>query len=274
MKASFHLEDGRTKGTYEETWVSSKKWRKEVKMKDGSVVEVRTEDAFYRTFPGTFAPRLADDVIDSLSFSMPGENGGDLHEPDWSTVNTKLGSLPVARLANGYISPQGKPDALTVMYFVEDQTKFIRGRYHYSILTIFNDLQAFGGKTVGRKLTTLGGDKMEITIDSLEPAVNVSDSLFSIPGVKPLYTSGEEDERFTQPRLIYTEKLSMPGWRGRVTCGVKIDEHGHVRDVDVKGTTDESVIEPIRAALMNWEYQPATINGHPSLGFVQVDVGQ
>ena len=30
-------------------------------------------------------------------------------------------------------------------------------------------------------------------------------------------------------------------------------------DVDVKGTTDESVIKPIRAALINWEYEPATI---------------
>jgi hypothetical protein len=30
--------------------------------------------------------------------------------------------------------------------------------------------------------------------------------------------------------------------------------------------------KPIRAALMNWEYEPATINGHPSLGFVQVNV--
>jgi hypothetical protein len=45
-----------------------------------------------------------------------------------------------------------------------------------------------------------------------------------------------------------------------------------VRDVDVKGTTDESVIKPIRAALMNWEYEPATMNGRPMLGFAQVTV--
>jgi len=32
-----------------------------------------------------------------------------------------------------------------------------------------------------------------------------------------------------------------------------------VGDVDVKGTADESVIKPIRAALINWEYEPATI---------------
>lgn len=274
MKASFHSEDGEAKGSYEETWVSPKKWRREVKLNDTSVVEVRTEDAFYRTFPGKYAPRLADDVIDSLSFSLPGDNGSDFHDADWSAVNAKLGNLPVLRLSNGYINPQGKPDALTVQYFVEEKTRFIRGRYHYSTLTVFNDLQPFGGKTVARKLTTLGGDvnKMEIMIDTLEPAANVSESLFSISGVKPLYTSAEEDQRFTQPRAVYTVKLSIPGWHGKVTCGVKVDEHGHVRDVDVKGTTDESVIKPIRAALMNWEYEPATINGHPSLGFVQVNV--
>ena len=32
MKASFHSEDGSAKGTYEETWVSPKKWHREVKL--------------------------------------------------------------------------------------------------------------------------------------------------------------------------------------------------------------------------------------------------
>ena len=76
----------------------------------------------------------------------------------------------------------------------------------------------------------------------------------------------------TPDRRVSDPIAQVPGWHGRVTCAVKIDEHGHVRDVDVKGTADESVIKPIRAALMNWEYEPATINGHPSLGFVQVNV--
>jgi hypothetical protein len=59
---------------------------------------------------------------------------------------------------------------------------------------------------------------------------------------------------------------------GRLPAKVKIDDHGHVRDVHVKGPTDESVIKRIRAALINWEYEPATTNGHPSLRFVQVNV--
>jgi hypothetical protein len=274
MKASFRSEDGATKGIYEETWVSPKKWRRELKLNDTSLVEVRTEDAFYRIFPGKFAPRLSDDVIEVLSFGLPGDNGNDFHDPDWSTVNTKLGNVPVLRLSNGYINPQGKPDAVTVLYFFDESTGFLRGRYHYSILTIFNDLQLFGRKSVARKLTVLGGDvnKIEITLDLLETAASVSESIFSISGVKPVFTSEEEDQRFTQPRSIYTVNPSIPGWHGKATCGVTIDEHGHVRDVDVEGTTDESVIGPIRAALMKWEYEPATINGHPSLGFVHVNV--
>ncbi|MGP0018615.1 MAG: TonB family protein [Candidatus Sulfotelmatobacter sp.] len=274
LKATFHSEDGTAKGTYEETWESPKKWRREVTLNGTPVVEVRTEDAFYRTFPGKYAPRLADDVMDSLCFSLPGDNGSDFHDADWSAVNATLGNLPTLRLSNGYISPQGKPDALTVVYFVEEKAGFIRGRHRYSTLTVFNDLQPFGGKTVARKLTMLGGDvnKMEIAIDTLEPATNVSESLFSMSAVNPLFSSGDEDQRFTQPRVIYTVKPSLPGWHGKVTCAVNVDEHGHVRDVEVKGTTDESIIKPIRAALMNWEYEPATINGHPSLGFIQVNV--
>jgi TonB family protein len=274
VKAGFFSEDSGAKGTYEETWISPKKWRREVGLNGTTIVEVRTEDAFYRTFPGKFAPRLADDVIDFLSFSLPGDNGSDLHDLDWSVVNAKLGSMPVLRLSKGFIDPEGKADALAVLYFVEEKTGLLRGRYHYSTLTVFNGLEPFGEKIVARKLTAMGDDmkKMEITIDLLEAVTNVGDSIFHIPGVEPLFKFDEEDHRFTQPRPIKTVKPSIPGWHGKVMCQIKIDEHGHVRDVDVKGTTDESVIKPIRAALMNWEYEPATMNGRPMLGFAQVTV--
>ena len=274
MKANFHSKDGSAKGTYEETWISPEKWRREVKLNDTTVLEVRTEAAFYRTFPGKYAPRLADDIMDAISFNLPGDNGNDFYDPDWGVTETKLGNLPVLRLSAGYINPQGKPDPLARQFFVEEKTAYLRGRYHYSAITIFNDLQPFGKKAVARKLTIIGSSagKVEITIDMLEPATIVNEAVFSVAGVKPVFTTDTEDERFTQPVAIYTVKPSIPGWRGRVTCAVQIDEHGHVRDVDVKGTADESVIEPIRSALMNWEYEPATINGHPSLGFVQVNV--
>jgi len=62
-------------------------------------------------------------------------------------------------------------------------------------------------------------------------------------------------------------KPSIPGWRRKVTCGVKIDEHGHGRDVDVKGTTDESVIKPIRGALISWEYEPQSTDTRRSASF-------
>jgi hypothetical protein len=213
MKASFGTPDSATKGTYEETWVSPTKWRREVKLNDSSIVEVRTEDAFYRTFPGKYASRLADDVVDSLSFSLPGDHGSDLHDADWKTVNAKFSNLPVLRLSNGYINPQGKPDPLTVMYFVEEKTGYIRGRSRYSIITVFNDLQPFGEKSVARKLTVLGGDvtRMDITVDTLEPATDANESVFRVAGAKPVFTSADEDGRFTQPRAVYTAKPSLPG---------------------------------------------------------------
>jgi hypothetical protein len=141
-------------------------------------------------------------------------------------------------------------------------------------VTVFNDFQDFGEKAVARKLTTLGGyvSKMEITIDSLEPAINVIESIFNISGAMPLLTSGEQDLRFTDPRVIYTLKPSIPGWHGKATCELKIDENGHVRDVDVMGTMDDSVAQSIRAALMNWEYEPTTFNGHPTQGSAKVNL--
>ena len=179
MKAIFHSEDGSAKGTYEETWLSPKKWRRDVTMNDTTVVEVRTETAFYRTFPGKYAPRVADDVMDAISFSLPGDDGSDLHDADWSVTDTKLANLPVLRLSAGYINLQGKPDPIARLYFVDDKTAFLRGRDHYSAITVFNDLQPFGAKTVARKLTIVGSSagKIEIAIDVLEPAAKVSEEL-------------------------------------------------------------------------------------------------
>jgi len=273
MKASFQRDDGGT-GTYEETWVSSKKWRKEVKLNGISVIEVCAEDAFYRTFPGKFAPRLADDVIDALSFSFPGENGSDVNEANWATLITKLDNLTVLRLSSGHIDPQGKPDPMAVMYFIDDKTALTRGRYHYSMTTVFNDLQPFGEKIVARKLLSTGGDvnKLEITVDTLDPSTNIDKSLFTFPEMKPLYTLGEHDQRYTQPRPIYTGAPQISGWHGQVTCQLTIDEHGHVRDVHVKDVTDESVAKAIREALMTWEFEPATMSGHPSLGSANIQL--
>jgi hypothetical protein len=79
------------------------------------------------------------------------------------------------------------------------------------------------------------------------------------PGV----ATGIPRREVTISRAVYAAKPPIPGWHGKVTCGVKIDDHGHVRDVHVEGTTDESVIKRIRAALIHWEYGPATTNGHP-----------
>lgn len=80
---------------------------------------------------------------------------------------------------------------------------------HYSAITVFNDLQPFGEKTVARKLTIVGSNagKVEIATDTLEAATNVSEGIFTLPGVKPVYTSDAEDQRFTQPVAVYTVNL-------------------------------------------------------------------
>jgi hypothetical protein len=158
------------------------------------------------------------------------------------------------------------------VYFVEEKTGLVRGRFHYVNLTVFNDLQMFGEKNVARKLTLLGADvkKMEITVDTLELAKNVNENIFQPCGVKPVFTSEEEDMRFTRPQPVYTLKPTAPGWHGNALCDLQVDEHGHVRSVEVKGVAEDSIVKAIRSVLMTWEYQPATINGHPSLGFVHV----
>ena len=128
-------------------------------------------------------------MIDAISFNLPGDNGNDFHDADWNIVDAKLANLPVLRLFSGATSARkGSRTHLAMLYFVEDKTAFLRGRYHYSAVTVFNDLQPFGEKTVARKLTILGSSagKIEIAIDTLEPAGKRGEKMFfRMEGVKP-----------------------------------------------------------------------------------------
>jgi len=63
-------------------------------MNDTTVVEVRTETAFYRTFPGKYAPRVADDVMDAISSVCLATTERSSERRDWSITDTKLAICP------------------------------------------------------------------------------------------------------------------------------------------------------------------------------------
>jgi hypothetical protein len=263
LKASFHTADNSQKGTYEETWVSPEQWRREVKLSGDSILEVRSAGAIYRMYPGKFASRIGDDVIDAMFFSIPGAGGEEFHAQDWRTEHINFGGLAALAVETGYISPQGRADAQANRYLVEQTTGVLRGRAHEGLLTIFNNMQPYANKSIGRTVLTFdSGLQIQIAVETLESLQNPDPALFKV-NAKPLYTDEGTDGRFVPAKLLFHPPLNIADFRGKAVCTLYVDEHGHVRQVDVEGVSNAAVAARVKSALMSWEYQPFTFNGRP-----------
>lgn len=274
MTASFHTEDNSAQGTYEEIWIGPRKWRRTVKMGGETVSEALDDKTFYRSFPGKYAPRIADDVMDGLSFNLPGDGDTDLHEVDWRLVPGSFGGVTLQVLARGYVSPQGKPDAQTDEWMFEEKSALLRARQHDGIFTVFNSLQRFNEFVVGRKgaMFDNNGTKIIFAVDSLEAIKDPNTQSVALEGVKPLYGPEESDQRFTPAKPVHTVKPQIPPQGAKIVCELFLDQRGHVRQVDIKTRVDPGVTERIRAALFQWEYEPGTMNGRPMISPATVNV--
>jgi hypothetical protein len=109
----------------------------------------------------------------------------------------------------------------------------------------------------------LGGDvtRMDITVDTLEPATDANESFFASQARnRYLLRQMKMGDSLSQAQSTL-QSLPFRDGMGR----------SHATSISTNTATcaasmDDAVIKPIREALMNWEYAPATINGHPSLG--------
>ena len=97
LHATLHSESG-TAGTYEETWLSLKKWRRGVDIGGVTVVETRSGDTLYRRVIGAdFSPREIDGFLDGMDSLSPG-NRFALIEADWGQSAVQFGGVDMVRV--------------------------------------------------------------------------------------------------------------------------------------------------------------------------------
>lgn len=260
-------------GTYEETWVSPKQWRREAVLGGHKVTETRNEDLGFRKFDQPYSARRIDQVMEVLSSALPVGSGVSL----WRVANGRLGKAEMVQVWTGKIgNDDGKPGANTKVYYFGPDNGLLRGHYELSDQTIYNDFADFSGKMIARRLSVLenGFKILEIKIEQLEASQPQTDDFFTLAGARSIsYATDNVGNKHVPAVLIKqakpanTAELRAQGFHGKVACNLLIDSRGHVREVTCPEGLNLAVEAAVQAAAMQWEYVPATFNGRPILSF-------
>jgi outer membrane biosynthesis protein TonB len=256
------------KGAYEEIWVSPKQWRRQGTLGRHTVIETRNGDLQYRKVDQEYSPRRIDEAMEAIAIGLPGD-GGTYSGPEWRVGPGKLGGMELVQVWRGRVDDDGKPQTNARVYYFDSKSGLLRARYEMGQFALYNDFQEFSRKEIARRVTLIQDNSktVEISIERLEAATTQSTETFTLPGIEPIsYGGGDAGTRMVQPRLIKQVKPAYPaGGAGHpaVACHVLVDQYGHVREVTFLEHADPAFENAARAAVMQWEYIPATTNGRP-----------
>jgi hypothetical protein len=256
------------KGTYEEIWVSAKQWRRQATLAGHTVIETRNGDLQYRKIDQEYSPRRVDEAMEAIATGLPGD-GGKYSGPDWRAGPVKLGGTELVQVWRGRVDEDGKLEENAQVYYFDPKSGPLRAHYEMGQYALYNDFQDFSGKEVARRLTLTQDNfkTVEISIERLESAGPQDTGTFILPGVEPIsYGGGDAGTRMVQPRLVKQVKPGYPAGGGghpTIACRVMVDRYGHVRVITFLEHPDPAFENAVRAAVMQWEYIPATTNGVP-----------
>ncbi len=280
-------------GTYEETWLSPEKWRREVTFGAYHAVEVRADGA--RKFQATsdYEPSRVLMLLRALLYPIPRF----LLEPEiqeehirWKIEHLMAGTLPYVRIS--FTDDLGRfgPDPRSYE-FLPNGT-LVRSEDYNGVMASWQDHSLFAGKLVPCHLNVQGAglDGNMVTADVSLEAIGPSDS-------GPIQLSGEPAEpgmtlrpfdqydvhRATSPvHFQIPEAYASVDHSSDYPVGVKIytiavvDRYGITREAEMSGIrvfgppVRPSQIEGIRIGAQHvveslWKdrFHPATIDGKP-----------
>lgn len=168
------------KGTYTDSWVSDLKWRREAVLGASRYVRARNGEHRYELAEGPDARLLRLIFV----FVEPIPPIDTFVESDWRIKRDRADGVASIRLATGYESPDGVPDAEHFRgYWFDDQGHLLKSFENGLEVRRF-DASDFGGMPVARQIEVYKGGKlaMQIVVTKLDPLTIVDDSTFVLKG--------------------------------------------------------------------------------------------
>jgi TonB family protein len=262
-------------GTYDETWLSPAKWRREIRL--GSITLLATQngnEAYHKNMGADSTPKEIDYLIDLMNAHFP-RTDGSFQEGDWGQSAVQLGGVDMVRVARGQVDSENRPITGQAYWF--DSAGFLRADFVQPRVTVYSNFAAWNRKLIPRlaEVAENGKRRILIDIDKIEPAGDVSDSLLVLERVKPEILgapgggpNGDQSSDLVLPKVIHRVSPEHPAvGHGTVLVDVVLDAHGHVVDAKIKQSAGEALDAAALKAAMQWEFTPMIIKGVAGPGY-------
>ena len=269
LHATFQMAPNQS-GTYDETWLSPAKWRREIQL--GSVTLLATQngnEAYHKSKGTDSTSKELDNLIDLMYGHFPRLDS--FQEGDWGQSAVNLGGMNMVRVARGQVDAENRPITGQAYWF--DFAGYLRADFVQPRVTVYSSFVAWNRKQIPRRaeVSENGTRRVLIDIDKIEPAGEVSDSLLVLEGVKPETLgapNGDQSSDLVLPKPILRVPPEQPTFgNGTVLVDVVLDAHGHVVDAKIKQSAGEVLDKAALKAAMQWEFTPMIIKGVAGPGF-------
>jgi hypothetical protein len=160
--------------------MSDRQWRREAVLGSSRVVRSRNGDKRYLIADGPDAALLRIVLIDM----EPIPATDTFVESDWRITRDTSDGIPTIRVARGYESPDGTPDAKQFNGYWFDKTGHLVRSYGNGLETKLANFVDFNGTTVARRVDVFSGGKLGMQIDVIDlgSAETVDPRVFVLKG--------------------------------------------------------------------------------------------
>jgi hypothetical protein len=260
-------------GTYEETWTSPEKWRREVAFGSYHAVEVRANGVRKVQASSDYEPSrvlmLLDALLDPVPRTLTSRELIDdrIH---WQVQHMSLGGLAYIQVSAAL--PTGSSTSVLISYVMLPDGILVRSQNQGLVTTREADA-VFGGKEFPRHLTVQAMGRNLLVADvAIEEIRNTDSSLFVIPGqpadagttLRPLqWFDVKGPQAIRAERVSIPQDSSLPRGGAVVIIHEIIDRHGTPREAELISAPNEKLGAPFVAACLRSQYQPAVTDGSP-----------
>jgi TonB family protein len=183
LRAEFEAqtrEGGIAKGRYEDIWLTSTQWRREVDFENGQYVRSRNGEQLYQLVSGDYSSLLR--LVMQVMEPIPAIDT--FVESDWKIRRDTVNGVRTVRVLAGYVNPEGQLDAESARaYWFNDAGSLVK-TYNLGIETERSEFTDFAGVKVAQHIDVIKDGKvgMRIHVTELAPAGNVPTKMFEIKG--------------------------------------------------------------------------------------------
>jgi len=253
-------------GTYEETWLSPEKWRREVVFTGYHAVEIRADGVRKYEADSDYEPSRVLMMLDALLYPIPtnliSPEYPESHE-SWKIEHLTAGTIPYVTLTH---RDRGmNDDWFYYSYSFLPHGILVRSNY-YGLVTSWEKDSIFAGKLVPLHFEVHAMEQTLLTADiAIEPASQSDGKTFELEGppATPGMTLRPLQQFEVKPAQFYDPISTFAGPSPRGVVREIIDRKGEAREtelIDAPNPSDDvNEVDVDRAK----RFHPAKIDGDP-----------